>query len=75
MAVKAASVRLLFGVKDRTVSNQPLAGEGRSTDRTTQPARFQWIASDMENVVAQIFSSWNPLTSWMRQIEGFKRAA
>ncbi|HEX2462045.1 MAG TPA: hypothetical protein VHJ58_17995, partial [Vicinamibacterales bacterium] len=25
--------------------------------------------------VAQIFPRWNPLTSWMRQIEGFQRAA
>jgi hypothetical protein len=27
------------------------------------------------NVVAQIFPRWNPLTSWMRQIEDFQRAA
>ena len=26
-------------------------------------------------MVAQIFPRWNPLTSWMRQIEGFQRAA
>ena len=28
-----------------------------------------------ERVVAQIFPRWNPLTSWMRQIEDFQRAA
>src|SRR4029453_1012902 len=28
-----------------------------------------------ERLVAQIFPRWNPLTSWMRQIEGFQRAA
>jgi len=26
-------------------------------------------------MVAQICPRWNPLTSWMRQIEGFQRAA
>jgi hypothetical protein len=35
-----------------------------------QPFRI----NDLE-LVAQIFPSWNPLTSWMRQIEGFQRAA
>jgi len=25
--------------------------------------------------MAQIFPRWNPLTSWMRQIEDFQRAA
>ena len=25
-------------------------------------------------MVAQIFPRWNPLTSWMRQIEDFQRA-
>jgi hypothetical protein len=28
-----------------------------------------------ENLVAQICPRWNPLTSWMRQIEGFQRVA
>ena len=28
-----------------------------------------------EGLVAQIFPRWNPLTSWMRQIEDFQRAA
>jgi hypothetical protein len=30
--------------------------------------------NDLE-MVAQIFTRWNPLTSWMRRIEGFQRAA
>ena len=30
--------------------------------------------NDLE-LVAQIFPGWNPLTSWMRQIEDFQRAA
>jgi hypothetical protein len=37
--------------------------------------RFKsFIISDLE-MVAQIFPRWNPLTSWMRQIEDFQRAA
>ena len=28
-----------------------------------------------QGLVAQIFPRWNPLTSWMRQIEDFQRAA
>lgn len=28
-----------------------------------------------EHLVAQSFPRWNPLTSWMRQIEDFQRAA
>jgi hypothetical protein len=28
-----------------------------------------------EGLVAQICPRWNPLTSWMRQIEDFRRAA
>ena len=33
------------------------------------------IESGNEGLVAQIFPRWNPLTSWMRQIEDFQRAA
>jgi hypothetical protein len=29
----------------------------------------------IDEMVAQIFPRWNPLTSWMRQIEDFQRAA
>ena len=35
-----------------------------------QPCRI----NDLE-LVAQICPRWNPLTSWMRQIEDFQRAA
>jgi hypothetical protein len=34
-------------------------------------SHLPWI----EYLVAQIFPRWNPLTSWMRQIEDFQRAA
>jgi hypothetical protein len=45
---------------------------------------FAWLAepkltlrrrSHERRLVAQIFPKWNPLTSWMRQIEDFQRAA
>jgi hypothetical protein len=31
--------------------------------------------SEARELVAQIFPRWNPLTSWLRQIEDFQRAA
>jgi hypothetical protein len=37
--------------------------------------RFQPFRINDLEMVAQIFPRWNPLTSWMRQIEGFQRAA
>jgi hypothetical protein len=33
------------------------------------------VSSRERRLVAQIFPRWNPLTSWMRQIEDFQRAA
>ena len=33
------------------------------------------IRTENEGLVAQIFTSWNPLTSWMRKIEGYRSAA
>jgi hypothetical protein len=33
------------------------------------------IRTGNEGLVAQIFTSWNPLTSWMRKIEGYRSAA
>jgi hypothetical protein len=38
------------------------------------PRRLSDLAK-IRNVVAQIFASWNPLTGWMRQIDGLHRAA
>jgi len=37
--------------------------------------RFQAFEINGLEMVAQIFTSWNPVMGWMRQIEGFKRAA
>ena len=37
--------------------------------------RFQSFRINGLELVAQIFPRWNPLTSWMRQIEDFQRAA
>ena len=37
--------------------------------------RFQPFGINDLEMVAQIFPRWNPLTSWMRQIEVFQRAA
>jgi hypothetical protein len=37
--------------------------------------RFQSFKINDLGLVAQIFPRWNPLTSWMRQIEDFQRAA
>jgi hypothetical protein len=37
--------------------------------------RFQAFRINDLELVAQIFPRWNPLTSWMRQIEDFQRAA
>jgi hypothetical protein len=44
----------------------------RSNRLTFTPA---CVCGDWENLVAQIFPRWNPLTSWMRQLEDFQRAA
>jgi hypothetical protein len=37
--------------------------------------RFRSFRISNLEMVAQIFPRWNPLTSWMRQIEDFQRAA
>ena len=52
-------------------------GKGFVGTRVTAPA-FSYlrpIEDRNERMVAQIFPRWNPLTSWMRQIEEFQRAA
>jgi site-specific DNA recombinase len=46
------------------------------TDVTTPAFSYlREIGTGNEGLVAQIFPRWNPLTSWMRQIEDFQRAA
>ena len=36
---------------------------------------LQAIGDENERMVAQIFTSWNPLISWLRQIEAVRTAA
>ena len=52
-------------------------GKGFVGTRVTAPSfsYLRTIEDGNERVVAQIFPRWNPLTSWMRQIEDFQRAA
>ena len=52
-------------------------GKGFVGTRVTTPAfsYLREIETGNERMVAQIFPRWNPLTSWMRQIEGCQRAA
>ncbi len=52
-------------------------GNGFVRTAVTAPA-FSYlrpIGDENRRMVAQIFPRWNPLTSWMRQIEDFQRAA
>jgi hypothetical protein len=51
-------------------SRLPCAGSITGVGYRFHPFRI----NDLE-LVAQIFPRWNPLTSWMRQIEDFQRAA
>ena len=52
-------------------------GNGFVRTGVTAPAfsYLREIRTENEGLVAQIFPRWNPLTSWMRQIEDFQRAA
>ena len=56
-----------------------VAVSGKSFDRTVvKSSLFEYLRpldGSNENLVAQICPRWNPLTSWMRQIEDFQRAA
>jgi hypothetical protein len=56
-----------------------VAFSGKSFDRTVVTSSlFEYLRpfdASNENLVAQIFPRWNPLTSWIRQIEDFQRAA
>jgi hypothetical protein len=55
------------------LANRSSFGAGRPPSRfaaTVGNLRFH-----LRRLVAQIFPRWNPLTSWMRQIEDFQRAA
>ena len=52
---------------------------GKAFNRTVVTASlFEYLRpleGSNKNVVDQIFPRWNPLTSWMRHIEDFQRAA
>jgi hypothetical protein len=52
-------------------------GKGFVGTCVTAPAfsYLREIETENERMVAQICPRWNPLTSWMRQIEDFQRAA
>ena len=56
-----------------------IAFDGNGFVRTAVTAQafsyLREIETGKEGLVAQIFPRWNPLTSWMRQIEDFQRAA
>ena len=56
-----------------------IAFDGNRFVRTgvTAPAfsYLRGVDTGNEGLVAQIFPRWNPLTSWMRQIQDFQRAA
>jgi hypothetical protein len=47
-----------------------VGGSTAGVGTSLQPFRI----NDLE-LVAQMFTSWNPLTSSLRQIDGFQRAA
>jgi hypothetical protein len=63
------------------------SGDRCTKDRAQQPqrsssgsiygvgGRFQSFKINDLEMVAQILPRWNPLTSWMRQIEDFQKAA
>ena len=60
-------------VRSAAVSAEPAAAH----DRFQLPvwSRFWPFGINRMGLVAQIFPRWNPLTSWMRQIEDLQRAA
>jgi hypothetical protein len=63
-------------VTDGLPSRSSFRGEQarlRVASRRSGAASFACVHE--RRMVAQIFPRWNPLTSWMRQIEDFQRAA
>jgi hypothetical protein len=54
-----------------------IAFDGKRFVRTSVTAPFSYlreIENENAGLVAQIFARWNPLTSWMRQIDRFRIA-
>jgi hypothetical protein len=83
-------VLLWFGVDDgvrETESRHVLSSAGPSggvelfadCERLAyrpRPARTEeFVSKLLANLATQIFPRWNPLTSWMRQLEDFQIAA
>jgi len=56
-----------------------IAFDGKSFVRTavTAPAfsYLRQIEGGNEGLVAQIFTSWNPLISWLQRVDALRRAA
>ena len=72
--VEAPAVRSQFGFKMASVWNQRLTTGANSPIEPANRFRFSDFPK-IRNVVAQICPRWNPLTSWIRQIEDFQRVA
>jgi len=68
------AVRSQFGFKLENVWNQRFTAVANSPIEPANRLRISDFGK-IRNVVAQIFPRWNPLTSWMRQVEEFQRAA
>ena len=58
---------------ERLLVSRPDDARLRVAERRFGAASFACIHE--RRMVAQILPRWNPLTSWMRQIEDFQRAA
>jgi hypothetical protein len=71
--------RFAATVDNLCVACQPSTFALRATVDTLhlacQPKLAPCDSASERRLVAQIFPRWNPLTSWMRQIEDFQRAA
>ena len=75
--LSSAAINIGSGSGDRCTTNRTRRATRDSHNGSIYRVglRFKaFIINDLE-LVAQIFPRWNPLTSWMRQIEDFQRAA
>ena len=76
-AFQACSFRKVSGSGDRCTTGVRKRPHDQSHNGSICGVgwRFQSFKINDLEMVAQIFPRWNPLTSWMRQIEDFQRAA
>jgi hypothetical protein len=51
-----------------------LRRDGLRAGSPSRSSRFG-VSSRERRLVAQIFTSWNPLTSWLGQVEHYRKAA